>query len=221
MYLPKHFRQDDPAQLHALIDAAPLATWIQPAGEETLVNHLPFMRVERERDDDGEGDAAGSHGMLVGHVARANPVWRELGGRTSIVVFHGPQAYVSPNWYPGKQVHHKVVPTWNYVAVHARGVAHAIEDRARLLDIVGRLTRIHEAGSPQPWKVGDAPPEFIEAMLDAIVGIEIPIDSLLGKWKMSQNRPAQDRVGVARGLREKVAGNAVAALVDPQPSAEP
>lgn len=215
MYLPKHFSQDDPKQLHALIAAAPLGTWIESGGDETLVNHIPFMRV----------DGVGPHGTLVGHVARQNPVWRALSGRRCIVVFHGPQAYVSPNWYPSKRTHHKVVPTWNYVAVHAQGVASAIEERVRLLDIVTRLTAIHESASVEPWRVGDAPADYIDSMLGAIVGIEIPIDSLVGKWKMSQNRALDDRAGVAAGLRangtaDAIAG-AIAGLIDPQAPSGP
>ena len=132
--------------------------------------------------------------MRVGHVARQNPVWQALTGRPGIVVFHGPQAYVSPNWYPSKREHHKVVPTWNYAIVHVHGIARAIQDRSRLREIVQALTGIHEAAQPVPWQVGDAPADFIATMLDAIVGIEIPIDSIEGKWKMSQNKEEAARL---------------------------
>ncbi len=224
MYLPSHFVQDDPEPLYGLIAASPLGTWIERDGDATLVNHVPFMRMP--------GGPTGN-GVLVGHVARANPVWRALSGRAGIVVFQGPQAYVSPSWYPSKAVHHKVVPTWNYAVVHAHGVARAVEDRARLREIVERLTQTHETGREAPWKVGDAPADFIESMLSAIVGIEIPIDALVGKWKVSQNRTAADRAGVAAGLRASTrdggahedpasaaapadaSARAVASLVDP------
>ncbi|MGE0313250.1 MAG: FMN-binding negative transcriptional regulator [Lautropia sp.] len=192
MYLPAHFVQPDPARLRELIAQAPLGTWIERDGDETLVNHVPFLWAP---------GGPGGHGVLVGHVARANPVWRALSGRPGIVVFQGPQAYVSPSWYPSKAQHHKVVPTWNYAVVHARGVARAIEDPVRVRDIVERLTQAHEAGRDAPWKLGDAPPDFVDAMVAAVVGIEIPIDALVGKWKASQNRSAGDRAGVEQGLR--------------------
>jgi len=208
VYLPEHFEERDVGVLHALMRAHPLGTWVTLAGGELLANHLPFL-IDAER---------GEYGTLVGHVARANPVLqrcsREL---ASLVVFQGPQAYVSPSWYPSKQAHGKVVPTWNYAVVHASGVPHAIEDRDWLHALVSRLTDEHESGRAIPWQVSDAPADFIERTLASIVGIEIPIATLRGKWKMSQNRPPADRAGTAAGLRERgdAQALAVAALVQP------
>lgn len=191
MYVPAHFAETDPDVLRALVAAHPLGTWATLADGEIVVNHVPFM-LERER---------GPHGTLVGHVARANPVWQLLSpGIPSVVVFQGADAYVSPSWYPGKQAHGKVVPTWNYAIVHAHGIPRAIEDRAWLHALVTRLTNTHEAKQAAPWQVADAPAEYVDRMLGAIVGIEIPITTLVGKWKVSQNRSRVDMQGVAAGL---------------------
>lgn len=200
-YLPSHFEERDLPTLQALVDAHPLATWATTQDGELVVHHVPF-RLDRSR---------GPFGTLVGHVARANPVWRSP--QPSLLVFGGPQAYVSPGWYPSKQMHGKVVPTWNYAVVHARGTPLVREDAASVLRIVSELTDTHEARQTHPWQVGDAPPEFIEQLLRAIVGIEIPIDQLVGKWKVSQNRSADDRAGVAAGLGAQAEGEAMAALV--------
>lgn len=212
MYLPAHFEETDLGVLQTLVDHHPLATWVTggsaagtPAGDEAdpLINHVPFL-LDRDR---------GPHGTLIGHVARANPVWQQ-GGR-SVLVFQGPQAYISPGFYASKQEHGKVVPTWNYAVVHAHGRARAIEGADELLALVGRLTDTHEAPGRSPWKVSDAPADYIDKLLTAIVGIEIPIERLVGKWKVSQNRPAADRVGVANGLRLRARSDdqAMAALV--------
>jgi transcriptional regulator len=191
-YLPQHFVETDPAALHALVRAHPLATWVVPhASGELLVNHIPLL-LDADR---------GPHGTLVGHVARANPVWQALSTAATVAVFQGPEAYISPSWYPGKPVHGKVVPTWNYAVVHAHGTARAFDDRAQLLALVTRLTARHEATQPQPWQVGDAPADYIDSMLAAIVGIEIPVQRWVGKWKVSQNRSLEDRQGVATGLQ--------------------
>lgn len=189
MYLPSHFEPPDAAALQRLIVAHPLATWVTSDGSGLVVNHVPLLY-----------DAArGPHGTLVGHVARANPVWRHPA--PSVFVFQGPQGYVSPGWYPGKRAHGKVVPTWNYAVVHAHGTPRAVEDRDALLAIVTRLTEHHEAAQAVPWRVGDAPREYIAQMLGAIVGIEVELERLVGKWKLSQNRAAADRQGVVAGLR--------------------
>jgi transcriptional regulator len=141
------------------------------------------------------------YGTLRGHVARANPLWQEFAdGGEVLAIFHGPQAYVSPSWYPSKAEHGKVVPTWNYAVVHARGPLAVIDDPAWLRAFVGSLTAAHEAGRQPPWAVDDAPPEFVDQMLGAIVGFEIAITSLVGKWKASPNRSASDRTGVIDGL---------------------
>ena len=192
MYLPAHFEQTDPQAMRRLVAAEPLATWIVPGADGPLVNHVPFML------DAGRGP----HGTLIGHVARQNPVWQALADtRPVIAVFQGPQAYVSPGWYPGKAVHGKVVPTWNYAIVHAHGTARAVLDRTRLLEIVATLTDLHERPRARPWAVSDAPADYIDTMLGAIVGIEITVERWVGKWKTSQNRSAADRAGVAAGLR--------------------
>ena len=188
-YLPKHFEETDAGTLHALVNDFPLATWVVPHNGELLINHIPFL-LDTER---------GEFGTLVGHVARANPVWQAR-GTASVAVFNGPQAYVSPSWYPSKHVHGKAVPTWNYAVVHAHGVARTLDDPEQLLQLLNRLTDHHEAHQAHPWKVSDAPAAYIESMLGAIVGIEIPVQRWEGKWKTSQNRTAADRLGVAAGL---------------------
>jgi transcriptional regulator len=141
----------------------------------------------------------GAHGTLRGHVARANPLWQHA-GESVLAVFTGPEAYVSPGWYASKREHGKVVPTWNYTMVQARGTLRAVDDASWLRALVGRLTDAHEAARAEPWQVSDAPEDFIAQMLRAIVGIEIALTSLTGKWKVSQNRSAADRDGVAQGL---------------------
>lgn len=191
MYLPAHFEETRTPVMHDLLRAHPLATWVVQGSDGLVVNHIPFL-IDAER---------GAHGTLVGHVARANPIWKRLG--PSVAVFQGAQGYVSPNWYPSKHAHGKAVPTWNYAVVHAHGTPRAIESRDALLDIVTRLTRTHEAGQAAPWAVSDAPPDYIEQLLKAIVGIEMPIERLVGKWKVSQNRSEADRLGTEAGLRQR------------------
>jgi transcriptional regulator len=192
MYLPKHFEQPDAQQLQALMRAHPLATLVSSGDDGPTADHVPL-----------EYDAAdGPHGTLLGHVARANPLWRQAQGQRVLAVFSGPQAYISPSWYASKATTHKVVPTWNYQVVHAHGVLEAVDDAAWLHAFVSRLTQRHEAARAQPWAVGDAPADYVQQMLRAIVGIRIPLTRLVGKWKVSQNRDAADRRGVARGLVE-------------------
>ncbi|MDP2371664.1 FMN-binding negative transcriptional regulator [Rhodoferax sp.] len=211
-YLPPHFDETDRATLHALVQAHPLGTWVVQHQGELLVNQIPFL-LDAER---------GEHGTLVGHVARANPVWQVLAsGAPSVVVFTGPQAYVSPNWYPSKHAHGKAVPTWNYATVHAHGVPQVFDDPARVLELVTRLTQRHEAAQAQPWQVSDAPADYLQSMLKAIVGIEIPVRRWVGKFKLSQNRPQSDRLGVAAGLIGQTTpqATAMAALVQAEPKA--
>jgi transcriptional regulator len=192
MYLPKHFEQQDAAAMAALLQLHPLATLAWQGGDGLSAEHLPLL-WER-------GPAHGPHGTLRGHVARANPVWREAAGTDVLAVFQGPQAYITPSWYPSKAATAKVVPTWNYAVVHAHGRLRVTEDAAWLRALVGRLTDTHEASRAHRWQVGDAPDDYIEQMLRAIVGIEIELTRLQGKWKVSQNRSAADRAGVAAGL---------------------
>jgi len=190
MYLPAHFEQTDPAALQALMREHPLATLVSGAPDGLTADHVPLEYDAR----------VGEHGALHGHVARANPLWRHAAGSPVLAIFSGPQAYVSPSWYPSKAATHKVVPTWNYTVVHAHGVLEAVDDAPWLRALVGRLTSHHEAAQTAPWAVDDAPADFIQQMLRAIVGIRIPITRLVGKCKLSQNRDAADRLGVARGL---------------------
>jgi transcriptional regulator len=194
MYNPAHFAVTDPARLHGIIRAHPLGMLVTSAGGQLDANHIPF-----ELDP-----ARGPLGMLSGHVARANPVWRQcLGGATVLVVFRGAEAYISPNWYPSKHETHRLVPTWNYEVVHAHGRIVVRDDEAYVRGVVARLTRRHEAPEPRPWKMGDSAPEFIDGLLRSIVGIEITIDRLEGKAKLSQNRETRDRLGAADTLVER------------------
>ncbi|WP_298185813.1 FMN-binding negative transcriptional regulator [uncultured Pseudomonas sp.] len=190
MYTPPAFRQNDLAQLHQQISACPLATLINQGANGLLASHLPLLLAADE----------GEFGTLYGHFARANPHWRELEQGETLVIFQGPQAYVSPSWYPSKAEHGKAVPTWNYIAVHAHGQATLIEDSEGLLQLVSRLSAQHEAGRERPWAVSDAPPDYIDTMLRAIVGFALPIQRIEGQWKLSQNRTAVDREGVREGL---------------------
>jgi transcriptional regulator len=194
MYIPKHFEETDLPTLHALIRSHPLGAWVTHIDAALVVNHIPFL-VDSSR---------GPHGTLVGHVARANPIWKSLStGIDSVVIFQGPQSYITPSWYPSKHETGKAVPTWNYAVVHAHGTPRRIEDRDWLLDHVSTLTAAHESERAVPWTIADAPAAYIDALLQAIVGIEIPIARLDGKWKASQNRPAADRLGVIAGLEEQ------------------
>ena len=193
MYLPAHFEETRPEVLHELVHTHPLGLLITlgPAGLQA--NPIPFML---------HADSASGTTTLRAHVARANPVWREA--RTdieSLVVFQGPQAYISPSLYPTKAATAKVVPTWNYVMVQARGTLRVLDNAPWLHGLVTRLTDKHEATRPVPWQVTDAPADYVDTMLRAIVGIEISLTALVGKWKVSQNRNAADRDGVVAGLR--------------------
>lgn len=194
MYQPSHFVESRIDVLQTMIGAHPLGTLVtmNRAGE-LQANLLPFVI-------DAGPQAAGT---LRGHVARANALWRDTREDVeALVVFQGPQAYVSPSWYPSKAATGKVVPTWNYVVVQARGRLRAIDDTAWLRAFVTRLTACFESARALPWQVSDAPADYIETMLKAIVGIEIELTSLVGKYKLSQNRPAADREGVVAGLHD-------------------
>lgn len=194
MYLPAHFREDDLPRLHALMREHPLATLVTAGPKGLTANHVPFLLHPDE----------GTHGTLRAHLARANPQLDELEQVTEcLVVFQGPEGYVSPGWYPSKREHGKVVPTWNFVAVHAWGSPRIVDEPAWLRREVDALTDRHEAGQDSPWHVDDAPAEYLGQMLRAIVGLEVPICRLEGKWKVSQNRPPDDRRGVADGLHAR------------------
>jgi transcriptional regulator len=191
MYEPPLHRQDDLIALHALIRRRPLGLIVNRGEQGLAANAIPFLL-----DAD-----VGRYGRLRAHVARANPLWRELQAESeTLIVFRDVDHYVSPSWYATKRETGKVVPTWNYVMVQARGRAKVVEDEAWLRGQIAELTAAHEGGRPAPWAVDDAPADFIAVMARQIVGLEIEIDDLSGKWKASQNRPAADRAGVIAGL---------------------
>jgi transcriptional regulator len=190
MYTPPALSQNDLVQLQQQIGACPLVTVVSNGANGLLASHLPLLLAPEE----------GAFGTLYGHFARANPHWRELEQGETLAIFQGPQAYVSPGWYPSKAQHGKAVPTWNYITVHARGQAQLIEDGQALLQLVSRLSAQHEAGREHPWAVSDAPQDYIDTMLRAIVGFVLPIQRLEGQWKLSQNRTEADREGVQEGL---------------------
>lgn len=192
MYIPTAFLEDDLTALHGVIQEAGLANLVTATAEGLVATPLPLLLAPAE----------GPYGTLYGHVARANPQWSLEPTGEAMAMFMGPDAYVSPNWYPSKQEHHKVVPTWNYVAVHAYGTVEFFDDKDRLLEILTQLTTIHERGQEQPWAVADAPKTYIDGMLNAIVGLRLPISRLDGKRKMSQNRALKDRQGVAATLAQ-------------------
>ena len=191
MYLPSHFEETRIDVLHELVRQYPLGSLVTLSAKGLNANHIPF-----------ELDAAPApYGTLRGHVARANPVWRDYDPAfEALVIFHGPQVYISPSWYETKKETGEVVPTYNYAVVHAYGRLRIVEDRAWLRGLVARLTERFEGGRAAPWQVSDAPQDFIDKQLGAIVGIEIEVSKMLGKWKASQNRPATDRAGVAEAL---------------------
>ena len=205
MYIPPAFQEDDVATLHAAIRAARLANFITATADGLIGTPLPMILNETE----------GTHGTLYGHVARANPQWQRAPIGDVMAVFMGPDAYVTPSWYATKRQTGKVVPTWNYIAVHAYGPVEFFEDADRLLDVVTRLTKLHESARPDPWAVTDAPKEFIQSQLRGIVGLRIPITRIDGKRKMSQNRSAEDRAGVVNGLAasDDAVDQAVASLI--------
>ncbi len=190
MYTPPAFKEETLSVLHDIIDAASLSTFVTATADGLLATPLPLLL---DRDE-------GTHGTLYGHVARANPQGTTPAIGAALATFMGPDAYISPSWYASKREHGKVVPTWNYVAVHAYGAAEFFTDEDRLLDVVTRLTDRHEKARTEPWQVGDAPAAFVKAQLRGIIGIRLPIDRLDGKRKMSQNRSTEDRAGVSAGL---------------------
>lgn len=194
MYIPEHFAESRLDELHRIMRAHPLAMLCTSGPQGLDANHLPFLL-----DAD-----SGPHGRLIGHVARANPLWQSVAPDSEVlVVFRGADGYVSPNWYPSKHETHRAVPTWNYEVVHAHGTLTIHDDVKHVRSVVARLTHAHEAGEPHPWKMGDAPPDYLADMLRAIVGIEVHITRLEGKRKLSQNRGTGDRSGVMAALHER------------------
>lgn len=194
MYQPPHFAVTDSETLHQLMQAHPLGALITHGEGGLDANHLPF-----------EFDAgAGEHGVLRAHVARNNPLWQEVkDGDEVLVIFKAADGYISPSWYPGKEDHHKLVPTWNYSVVHAHGRIRIHDDARFVRRLLANLTRTHEAIESAPWKMADAPREYIEAMVQAVVGIEIEITELVGKFKLSQNKAEADRQGAADSLQAR------------------
>lgn len=194
MYLPRHFLPPDADAPQQLMRAHPLATIVVNGDGGLVANHIPLLWLP----------APDAPGLLRGHVARANPLWRQLGaaGQPALAIFHGPEAYISPSWYPSKRQTGKVVPTWNYAAVHAHGHLRAIDDPQWVRGLVADLTAQHEDKRSEPWSIDDAPADYVDAMACAIVGIEMSIERLEGKWKASQNQPEANRLGVEQGLRE-------------------
>jgi transcriptional regulator len=191
MYVPANFKQDQVPVLHKAIRGSGLATLVTSGADGLIASHVPMLL-------DAE---PGPYGTLRGHVARANPHWRSVApGGEALAMFMGPDAYITPSWYETKRQTGKVVPTWNYVAIHAYGPVEFFDDPDRLLAIVTELTRTHEGKRAAPWAVSDAPSDFVRGQLKGIVGFALPITRLEGKWKMSQNRPAEDRAGVIEGL---------------------
>jgi transcriptional regulator len=190
MYTPSYFKDEDIASLHRQIDGTRLATLVTFDENGLQASHVPLLLNPDE----------GPNGTLYGHLAKANPQWKTLGAREALVIFQGPDAYISPSFYAAKAEHGKVVPTWNYLAVHVYGRAQVFTDPQRLLRVVTDLTDKHEARRPAPWAVSDAPDDYIQKMLNGIVGFAIPIERLEGKRKLNQNRSAEDITGVSKGL---------------------
>ncbi|OUR65388.1 hypothetical protein A9Q73_08310 [Bermanella sp. 47_1433_sub80_T6] len=191
MYQPKSFQQDNVDEMKAMMKAYPLATLVTTGQHGVEANHIPLILKEV---------AAGEH-VLWGHMAKANPLWQELDDSAQVLaIFHGPNGYVSPNYYPTKQEHGKVVPTWNYVAVHVRGRLDFIHEDKWKLEMLNNLTAQHESQQKDPWSVNDAPKEFTQSLLGAIVGFEIKVTAIDGKWKAGQNQPNKNRQGTIDGL---------------------
>lgn len=194
MYIPPHFDERRIELMHDLIRARPLATLVTVSRRGLNANHLPFQLIPGE----------GAFGTLRGHIARSNPLWQELdGGVEALAVFHGPEGYVSPSWYPTKRDDGKVIPTWNYVVVHAHGTLHVVDDEAWLRVHLQTLTDAHEAAFSEPWAMTDAPGDYIDRLVAKVVGIEMVVARLEGKWKLSQNQAEPNRVGVVQGLEKR------------------
>jgi len=197
MYVPDDFRVNDVAQMHALMRGRPFAALVSNGSSGLYASHLPTVLKDE-----------GAYGVVECHLARANPHWRELAeGNEALMIFQGPEGYITPNWYPSKAETGKVVPTWNYAVVHAYGRPEVMQDKDWLRRHVGELTAQQERTESQPWRLSDAPDSYIEVMTRGIVGFRFAITRLQGKWKMSQNREPQDRAGVVQGLNARASGD--------------
>jgi transcriptional regulator len=200
MYQPDHFRVEDVPQMHALLRARPLATLVSAGSAGLYASHLPTVLKDE-----------GAYGVIECHLARANPHWKDLAeGNEALMIFHGPEGYITPNWYPSKAQHGKAVPTWNFAVVHAYGRPEVMNEREWLLRHVTELTGQQERNEAKPWAPSDAPSTYIDVMLRGIVGFRFAITRLEGKWKMSQNRDTADQEGVAKGLGERRDGDDLA-----------
>jgi transcriptional regulator len=192
MYIPRANQETRIPVLHKLMEDQPFASLITMGSSGLFASHIPMVLEQ-----------SGALGSLKGHISRANPQWRDYTPSVeALAIFSGPQHYITPNWYPEKQETAKVVPTWNYVVVHAYGFLKVIEDSEWLMAHLMSLTNTHEADSPVPWKIGDAPAEYVASQIKGIVGLEMTIERFEGKWKVSQNRSERDRHGIAKGLAE-------------------
>ena len=210
MYSPPLHRETDLKTIHDIIAATGLATLITRGSDGLIGSHLPMLLSPDE----------GPFGTLHGHLARANTQWSDFDPTTeALAIFNGPDAYITPSFYATKRETGKVVPTWNYVAVHAYGTLEVYDDPDRLLALVTRLTNHHERINADPWQVADAPPEFTASQLKGIVGVVLPITRIEGKRKLSQNRPEADRAGVRAGLRMRGRADADALVDEPRPPA--
>lgn len=198
MYIPSAFNEDDLTTLHRQIESTRLGILVTNGPRGLLANHIPLLLSPEQ----------GPYGTLYGHLAKANPQWQELAtGTEALLIFPGPDAYVSPSFYPSKAEHGQAVPTWNYLAIHAYGTAEVFHDAHRLRNLVSALTEKHEAGRAKPWTLEDAPADYIDKMLGAIVGFVVPISRLEGKRKLTQNRSAADIAGVRDSLAASVEPN--------------
>lgn len=205
MYLPAHFAEAREQALHRIIRDHPLGMLVTHGPDGIDAEHLPFEFNPRR----------GPRGALLAHVARANDLWQRCPSGTKVmVVFRGADGYISPSWYPSKHEAHRQVPTWNYEVVHAHGTLVVRDDERFVRGVVARLTRRHEAGEPRPWKMGDSAPEYIDEMLRKIVGIEVVLESLVGKSKLSQNKEARDREGAIERLQSRGATELARAMRD-------
>lgn len=207
MYIPNHFAEPRVDVLHQLIRSRPLATLVTLSSSGLNANHIPLHLSEQPAP----------FGALSGHVARANPIWNDIANNVEVLaIFHGPDAYISPSWYPTKAATGKVVPTWNYAVAHAYGTLRVIDDASWLRTHLEMLTAQNEAMFAEPWRIDDAPSDFTENLIGAIVGIQIAITRLSGKWKVSQNQSAENRAGVVNGLHARGGMDAaeMAALVE-------
>jgi transcriptional regulator len=194
MYLPKHFEESNVAAMHAFIEGNPFGTLVCQTAQGMVANHIPF-----ELDS-----ASGEHGVLRAHVARANPIWQQaLAGSEALVIFQGVNSYVTPSWYPTKKLTGKAVPTWAYAVTHAYGQVKFIQDGKWLHSLVSRLSDAQEVSRDEPWAVSDAPTDYIDKLVGAIIGVEIVVCRLEGKWKVDQNKQVVDRAGVVAGLKEQ------------------